>query len=641
MAAEPSGVPAPVHSILAADFGSVHTRLVLIDQVTGQYRLVSYAQTLTTAVPPFSNVTIGMERAVEQLSKQTGRVFEGHGSGLIIGERADGSGVNQFIATASGGRPMRTVLVGLTPDVSLESGERALGSIYAELTDTLSLADLRTQEEQVNAILSKRPDLIFIVGGMDGGAREAMLALLETVKLAVSLLTADRRPVIVYAGNEALHADVTALLGDETLVQLTNNVRPHLTEERLGNAQLELAVAYGAYKSSAASVGNFGDVKRLSPLGVLPTATSYSTVVRYLGELPSSGAGVLCVDVGSSTVTVCASIRKQVSIAIRPELGLGHSAVSSVGQVSAPPVLRWLSYDADETDLANYAWNKTLRPSAIPQTPDELEMEYALTREIIRHAVQTARHGWPASSMRGDRLPSFRPIIGAGAVLTQGTAPGVAAMLLLDGIQPVGVTELKLDPYGTIPALGGIAYVQPLAMVQVLESGGLLDLGTAICLEGRTTGDEPINVTVKYASGRTIKRTVRGLQLIDLPAGQKATVTLQLPRGLTLNGRGRGVTLTVMGGAAGIIIDGRGRPLPLSNDAARRKALLTRWMTSARGEEATTAPVSAVPPEVQARRDQARAARAAQPVSDLPVLTPPADAAASAPNPAPKRGRRK
>ncbi|MHB8625904.1 MAG: glutamate mutase L [Aggregatilineales bacterium] len=607
MAAEPGGVPTPIHSILAADFGSVHTRLVLIDQVTGQYRLVSYAQTLTTAVPPFGNVTIGMERAVEQLSSQTGRVFEGRGGDLLIGERTDGAGVNQFIATASGGRPMRTVLVGLTPDVSLESGRRALGSIYAELTDTLSLADLRTQEEQVNAILNNRPDLIFIVGGMDGGAREAMLALLHTVKLAVSLLVPDRRPVIVYAGNEALHSDVTALLGDEAPVQLTSNVRPRLTEERLGNAQLELAVAYGAYKSSSTSVGNFAEVKRLSPLGVLPTATSYSTVIRYLGELPGSGAGVLCVDVGSSTVTVCASIRKQVSIAIHPELGLGHSAVSSVGQVSAPSVLRWLSYDSNETDLANYAWNKTLRPSTVPQTPEELEMEYALTREIIRYAVQAARQGWPASAgARGDRLPSFRPIIGAGAVLTQGTVPGVAAMLLLDGVQPVGVTELKLDPYGTIPALGGIAYVQPLAMVQVLESGGLLDLGTAICPDGRTAGDEPIGVTVKYASGRTIKRTVNGLQVIDLPAGQKATVTLQLPRGLTLNGRGRGVTLTVTGGAAGIIIDGRGRPLPLSGDAARRKALLLRWMASARGDELSANNGASLPPEVQARRDRAR-----------------------------------
>lgn len=41
-----------VHSILSADFGSVNTRVVLFDVVDGQYRLLSRAQTLTTASLP-------------------------------------------------------------------------------------------------------------------------------------------------------------------------------------------------------------------------------------------------------------------------------------------------------------------------------------------------------------------------------------------------------------------------------------------------------------------------------------------------------------------------------------------------------------------------------------------------------------
>src|SRR5271165_6107043 len=115
MAAE--AVQLSVHSILAADFGSVYTRLTLIDQVAGQYRLVASSQTLTTAAPPLDNVSIGLTRAIDQLSAQTGRTFEARGQ-LILGERADGSGVDQFVATASGGRPMRVVLIGLTADLS-------------------------------------------------------------------------------------------------------------------------------------------------------------------------------------------------------------------------------------------------------------------------------------------------------------------------------------------------------------------------------------------------------------------------------------------------------------------------------------------------------------------------------------------
>ncbi len=591
---------APISAILTADFGSVNTRVILFDQVAGQFRLISRAEALTTDAPPIGDVTVGLLRAVDQLAEQTGRALTTGGK-LNIGDKM-GTGVDLFVATASGGRPLTAVLVGLMPDVSLASGRRALGSIYIDLVDTLSLGDVRTQEQQVNAILNSHPDLIFIVGGTDNGAHDSMLALLETVKLAASLQPGTR-PVVLYAGNEALQSQVKDLLGEETQVFTAPNVRPALNEERLGGAQLELAMVYGAYKAS--STGGFSEVRFMSRLGVLPTANSYSTVMRYLGELANAGAGVLCVDVGSSTVTICATIRRQPFVSIRPDLGLGHSAVSAVDQIGAKNVARWLTYAASEVEVLDYAWNKTLHPATVPQSAAELEMEYALTRELIRSALDTAREAWGRSE-RGGYLPALRPIIGAGAALSQVVDPGVSALLLLDALQPVGVTELKLDPYGVIAALGGIAYLEPRALVQVLEAGGLLDLGTAICPTGHATGANAMTVTVKYESGRTVQRTIArdSLRTIELPSGQKATVTVKLERGLSLNGRrNRNQTFTVEGGAAGIVFDGRGRPLIVPDDLANRKETIPRWLESVRAERtaATNAPLSkGVPVMVEA-----------------------------------------
>jgi hypothetical protein len=502
-------------------------------------------------------------------------------------------------------------LVGLMPDVSLASGRRTLGSLYIDLVDTLSLGDVRTQEQQVNAILNSHPDLIFIVGGTDDGAHDSMLTLLQTVKLAVSLQPGNR-PVVLYAGNEALHLQVQALLGEEAQVFTASNVRPSLNEERLAGAQLELAMAYGNYKSG--NTGGFSDVRYQSRLGVLPTANSYSTVMRYLGELTNTGAGVLCVDVGSSTVTICATIRRQPFISIRPDLGLGHSAVSALSQIGAKNVTRWLTYAASDGDVQDYAWNKTLHPSTVPQSPAELEMEYALTRELIRTALESARESWGRAERNGT-LPALRPIIGAGAVLSQVVDPGVSALLLLDALQPVGVTELKLDPYGVIPALGGIAYLEPRALVQVIDAGGLLDLGTAICPTGRASGATAMTVTVKYESGRTVQRTIArdSLRTIELPAGQKATVTVKLERGLSLNGR-RSQTFTVEGGSAGIVFDGRGRPLVIPTDLAKRKELIPRWLDSVRAEKiaAAVSPLSKETPAI-----------AAEPAQVVPTQTAP------------------
>jgi hypothetical protein len=475
---------------------------------------------------------------------------------------------------------MKVVLVGLMPDVSIASARRALASTYVEVTDTLSLADIRSTEAQINAILRNRPDLIFIVGGTDYGATEAVLSLLKTVRLA-GLLAREQQPVVLYAGNEALKLTVEEMLGNEVPLYTAANVRPTLSDEVLTGAEFELGLAYGAYKS--ASVGGFAELQKASPLGVLPTAQTYSNIVRYLGELPGAGLGVICVDVGSSTVTICASIRKQASISIRSDLGLGHSAVTGVKAVGARNVQRWLTFNASEADIMDYAWNKTLKPSSVPQTSQDLEIEYAMTRELIRHAVAGARTAWRGIP-RGELLPAMRPIIGAGSVLAQAIDPGIGALLMLDSLQPVGVSELWLDPYGVIPALGAVAYVEPVAVVQVLESGGLLHLGTAICPLGKASGGSTaMDIAIKYADGRTAQRTVRGgsLQLIDLPTGQKAQVTIKLGRGLTLNGRRR-LTLNLEGGAAGLIFDGRGRPIHVPKDIGRRSELLPKWYSAVR-----------------------------------------------------------
>ena len=566
----------PIGPILAADIGSVHTRVVLFDAVDGQYRLITRAQALSTAMPPVGDVSVGLRRALEQMTAQIGRHFVDDEGEFLIGERRNAA-ANVFLATASGGQPMRVVMVGLMDDVSLASGQRALASTYAELVDTLSLADVRTTEEQLNAILRHDPDLIFIVGGTDGGATEPMRELLQTVRLAV-LLETGRKPAVLYAGNQALVPIVREMFtGEGISLYITENVRPSLDREEYDPVQMELGLIYGHYRS--AGRGGFEEVQRMSKTGVLPTAQSYGNVIRYLGELPGPGLGVMCIDVGSSTVTVTASIRKALHVTIRPDLGMGHSAVTSVGAVGAKAIQRWLSFNATESEIMDYAWNKTLAPSTVPQTARDLEFEYAIAREVIRSAVATSRAGWGVPTRDDPEvLSGVQRIIGAGSILAEPINPGIGALLMLDALQPVGVTELKLDPYGAITALGSIAYVDPVATVQVLELGGLVDLCTAFSPRGRPGTGNAMEVRIKFATGRTFETAIPAgtLRAIPLAAGQKAQVTVRMGRGLSLEGRKR-VTLNVEGSAAGLIFDGRGRPLQLPRDTERRAALLPKW----------------------------------------------------------------
>jgi uncharacterized protein (TIGR01319 family) len=565
-------------SILGADIGSVHTRVVLLDKVDDQFRLMARAQALTTAEPPISDVSVGLSRALTDVSNLVGRALYSANDGVLRGERADGSGVDVFVATASGGRPMRTVIIGLSPEVSILSGRRALASTYIEVVEVISFAEARTPEENINLILSKRPELLLIVGGTNFGATEPMLAMLRLVRQAV-VLARNNKPAILYAGNEALRPTVSHLLAPETNLFMTGNVRPVLDNENLSTAELELALVYGEFM--AKTVGGFSEIQQGSLMGVLATGQSYRNITRYLGALPGGESGVLLVDVGSSTTTVSASINRHPYIDIRTDLGLGHSAVSAVAHLQPADISRWLSFEMTDVELMDYALNKSVRPATVPQIGRELEIEYALARELIRTVVDDSRARWDVAD--SPYLPPVRQIIGAGSVLAQAINPGVGALIVLDALQPTGVVRLKLDPYGVIPALGSVAYVEPMATVQVLENGGLFDLGTAICPTGRTTGGTAITATVKFASGRTEKHQVEGgrLKTVSLPVGQKATVQMKFGRGLRLNGK-TSMTMQLEGGAAGLIFDARGRPFSLPKKPEDRKQVLQSWYAGVR-----------------------------------------------------------
>ncbi len=562
-------------AILAADIGGVHTRAVLLDLVEGQYRLISRAQALTTAAPPVGDVAVGLRHALDKMSLQTGRYFMDNQNNILLRGTQDGSGANAFFATASAGRPMRVTLAGLMPDMSLAAARRALNSTYIELTDVLSLNDTRTPEAQLNTLLRNQPDVIFVVGGTNEGATAPIRELLKTIRFGV-LLSLDPKPAVLYAGNEALHAEVADMLRADTRLYIAPNVRPNLRSDSLEAVELELALLYGEWR--AASVGGFEEVKSLSDMGVLPTAQAAANIVRYLGELPENPTGALLIDVGSGITSVTAGFKGDVSTTLRADLGLGISAVLATQAVGAPTITRWLSFAASDTEIIDYAWNKTFRPTTIPAVQRDLELEGALLREIVKMAVSGARHAW-----NGRAVPNR--IIAAGGGLAVEHNPALGALLLLDGLQPTGVITIHLDPFGLIPALGAVAYLDSAAAIQTLDSGILPSI-TALCPDGRASGSVAMEVTIKYAGGREIGRSVPAgsLRLIPIPAGQKARVTVKLSRGLSLGGKRR-VTIDVENGTTALLCDGRGRPISLSRDVNRRAANLQKWYAAIRGQE--------------------------------------------------------
>ncbi len=567
---------ADAKSILAADFGSVYTRVLLLDVVSGMYQVVARSVVRSTGGFPAGDVTLGLRQATARISSVTGRTLLDKNGDIITPENENRTGVDLFVATASGGRPLRAVLIGLMHDVSIESGVRATEGTYVNIEEVISLREVRDEEEQLNAILLTNPNILIVTGGTEGGAVNPLRKMLRLVRTALSATGSADRPALLYAGNSALADEVLADFEPLTRVFIAENVRPALDVENLDDAQLKLGRAFDQYKEAQGS--GFDKVGAMSAMGLLPTARSYSIVAEYLGKARASTySSSFVVDVGSATATLATYRDGAVKTTIRTDIGLGTTAPDMVSRLDIDAIRRWIPYSIAKADVVNYALNKRLRPSTVPMTRKRLYIEQALLRAGLEDMVKAQYPDWSNGVSDAD------VIIVSGSPLTNTGNPGMGAILTLDGLQPAGVTTLYADPNGVLGALGALAYIAPEAVVQLLDGNSLELLGTVFAVEGKpNTRRGAIRYTIDFDDGERLTDVLGGglFQLIDLPPGKTAEVRVQALNGLTINGKRR-IRQTVRGGTAGIILDARGRPLPLALNLHDRMIQICAWMTLA------------------------------------------------------------
>jgi len=579
-----------IDSLIALDIGKVNTKAVLLARVEGVYRFIARAESATTTEAPWSDASIGARHALEKLGVAVGRTLIDARGDLVMPEQPDGSGVDACVATSSAGQPLRVVLAGLAGAWSLESLRHAALGTYATLEAEIALSGGRTRDhrsivdDRIQRIYDARPDVVCVSGGTDGGAERSVLELVDAAKVAARFLAeTGSKPRILFAGNANLKPRVAEVVGDAAELLQIDNVRPSLAVENIGPAQTELEVMYATQRME--SIAGLSTVSAWTTFPVLPSARAFGHVAQYLST-ENAEVGVLGVDVGGSTTSVAAAFDGQLYMTLRSDVGTSFST-RFVREIGWENIARWLDFEVTEGDILAFVINKELRPNTIPQDTTELHIEQAIAREAVRATLRTARTGWPSSAPRfsGSGVPLFQPIIGAGSVLSHAPRPGQAALLMLDAIEPVGVTTLVLDIYGLGTALGAAAMAQPLAAVQALEQGGLLSLATVVAPVGpmrMRAGEVVLNVKLSYEGGGTIEDDIKAgsLSVLPLSPGQKAVLHIRPRVGIDIGrGPGRGGRpIEIIGSALGLIVDARGRPLSLSPDPARRRNQVKSWL---------------------------------------------------------------
>ena len=563
-------------SILAADFGSVTTRLVLFDVVDGEYRIVARRETLSTADAPYDDVNIAFRRMLRDMGNAMQRKFTHTNGQLITPEGSDRSGVDLFVSTASVGRPMRAVMVNILAEVSHQSALRAISASYVDVVAVMTLQDTPSLEDQLNTILLSRPDIVFFAGGTNGGPTKALLRLANALKLALEVMDASIRPTIIYAGNNDMAATMEATFKDLTTTYIAANVMPTFGTESLESAVAEVGKAYDLHKERYGE--GFKNIGETSATGVLPTAQAYELIARYFAQL--TNGNVLVVDMGSTSTALFAVINKQLHVRISAAHGLGHSAKAMIDPVGTDAIRRGLPRYISDSDLYHYALNKSVRPSTIPSTLRDAYIEHAFLRAGLRQLVMESSQAWEDAD--DGVLPSIHTIIAGGAALTKTGKSGYNLLLIADALQPSGVTLVYADAYGIVPAIGSLARVNAMAAVQLMDGGNLDLLGTLISLNGTARADRNVAKMTLKTGGETIDYELKGGQVLFLPIplGYTLELDLRCQNGMNVDGKSR-IKLTVQGGSAGILIDGRGRTFDAGATVEERAGNLPRWIHAA------------------------------------------------------------
>ena len=579
--------------IVATDCGSTTTKAILIEGSEGSYRLRGRGEAPTTVEAPFDDVTIGVLNAVGELEELTDRRFLA--DGRLRTPVEEGKGADLYLSTSSAGGGLQMLVTGVVKTMTAESAQRAALGAGAIVIDVVAVDDGRADHQRVARIRALRPDMILLSGGTEGGTVQHLLDAAEL------LVAADPRPrlgrgfrlPVIYAGNSAARDGVAQVLGDRVDLLSVENLRPQLEREELGPAREAIHKLF--LEHVMAQAPGYDKLLDWTSAPVMSTPRAVGEMVQLAAR--EEGVAVLAVDIGGATTDIFSVFDGQFNRTVSANLGLSYSVCNVLAETGVANIRRWVPLPIGEADVRNRLRNKMIRPTTIPHSIEDLLLEQAVAREALRLAF--FHHSALASGLKGVQqartmsdvftqasagatlvdMMSLGLIIGSGGILSHAPRRAQAALMMIDAFQPEGITRLAVDSIFMMPQLGVLSAMMPEAATEVFRRDCLVPLGTVIAPVGRArAGEVVMEWEMAGASGE-----LRAGDLQRIPVAEKRSVQAELrPRRAVDVGSGKGHRWSgaVEGGAVGVILDGRGRPLTLPDDECERLRLLDQWLRS-------------------------------------------------------------
>jgi hypothetical protein len=166
--------------------------------------------------------------------------------------------------------------------------------------------------------------------------------------------------------------------------------------------------------------------------------------------------------------------------------------------------------------------------------------------------------------------------VGSGGVLSHAPRRAQSLLMMIDAFAVEGVTELAVDSIFMMPHLGVLSTVNERAATEVFEKDCLIRLGTCVAPVG--TGKVGQVCLTVGMGGESVALRVGELRRVALGEGESVRAVLAPAKAWDVGGgKGQKVEVELRGGAVGVVLDGRGRPLDLPATDGERVARLVEW----------------------------------------------------------------
>lgn len=593
--------PSLMNSVVVTDCGSTTTKAVWFEKTSEGWRQTFRAEAPTTVEKPVADVTIGVANSIESLELVSGKKgLRSETTHSPISRKSEGGILDHYFSTSSAGGGLQMVVMGVVSQITGKSAERAALGAGAIVLARICLDDEAPMYVQAEKVRELRPDIILLTGGADGGAED------QVRELAEMLLLGDPKPrfgegtkvPLVYAGNIDLTEELRNLLSSTFDFKAVSNIRPKVDVEVLEPARETIHDVFLEHVMSQAP--GYSKLTEWADGEIMPTPVAVSRMIEVAAKRLDTS--IIAVDIGGATTDIF-SIRKEDGVffpvhrTVSANLGMSYSVGNVVELAGVEAISRWLPFEFPPQNLRETLWNKMFRPTTIPQSLKELQIEHAVAREALRLSFQ--HHKELSEKVEGSRedvdigkmfrhqesdefdISKVDFILGSGGVLSHAPNRASAALMLMDSFEPKGITFLGVDSIFMLPHLGVFSKYHEEAALEVLFSSCIVPLGTVI---------SPLKVRKKISKGEILASIeiegstpshIQGLQITRIPLkeGEERDIRIIPKRSDVDFGAGSGKVFEgkAKGGEVGLILDGRAGVLNFASIGDSLSSLQQEW----------------------------------------------------------------